>query len=171
MVARYKAKRQQLIDKMKSNKLGLITAIALGGLMACGPISALAQDNATPPPPAGGDNANPGQRPRGNRGIQNILSKLDLTDDQKAKVKPIAEDNSKQMREVFQDSSLSREDRRDKIKTINDATNAKLKDILTADQYTKYLDLQKQMMNRRRGGAPAGGGNTTTPPPAKPDNN
>lgn len=152
---------------MKATKLNLIAAIALGGLMACGPV-ALAQDNATPPPPAGGDNAQP--PPRANRrggGIQAMLAKLDLSDDQKTKVKPIVEDHNKQMRDLFQDSTLSREDRRDKMKTINDGTNAKLKDILTADQYTKYLDLQKQMMNRRRGGA--GGG--TPPPPAKPDNN
>lgn len=154
---------------MKANKLGLIAAIALGGLMACGPI-ARAQDNATPPPPAGGDNTTPPPRARRGRGnaLQAILAKLDLTDDQKAKAKPVVEDHNKQMRGVFQDSSLSNEDKRDKAKTITDATNAKLKDILTADQYTKYLDLQKQMMNRRRGGA--GGGTATPPPPAKSDN-
>ncbi|HZV35432.1 MAG TPA: hypothetical protein VFB72_12740 [Verrucomicrobiae bacterium] len=155
---------------MKANKLGLIAAIALGGLMACGPI-ARAQDKATPPPPAGGDNTTPPPRARRGRGnaLQAMLAKLDLTDEQKEKAKPVVEDHNKQMRDLFQDSSLSREDKRDKMKTINEATNAKLKEILTADQYTKLLDLEKQMMNRpRRGGE--GGGPGTPPPPAKSDN-
>jgi periplasmic protein CpxP/Spy len=145
---------------MKSQKLGLIAAIALGGLMACGPI-ARAQDSTNTPPPAGGDNANPRPPRRGNP-MQAILAKLDLTADQKEKIKPIMSDVREKMTALREDTSLSREDRRDKMKTINDAADAKLKEILTPDQYTKFLDLRKQMMGRRPGG-PAGG---ATPPPA-----
>ncbi|HWF18544.1 MAG TPA: hypothetical protein VG754_04725 [Verrucomicrobiae bacterium] len=163
------AERQQLIQKMKSTKLGIIAAIALGGLMACGPI-ALAQDKPATPP-ASGDNSTPpprGPRGRGNP-MQGILNKLDLTADQKEKVKPIVEDQGKQMRALFQDNSLSQEDRQAKRKSIMDATDAKLKDILTPDQFTKYQDMRKQMMGRRGQRGPGAGGPPAGSTPPKSD--
>lgn len=134
--------------------------LALGGLMICGP-AAFAQDKpATPPPAAGGDTPPAGRR--GNRaGPQAILSQLDLTADQKDKIKPVLADQREKVTGLSSD--LSREDRRAKMKEINDATDAKLKDILTADQFTKYQELRKQQGGRRRN---ADGGTPPTPPPA-----
>jgi protein CpxP len=151
--------------KMKRSKLGILAILALGGLMACGPV-ALAQDKPATPPPAGGDTAPP---PRGGgrgAGLQAILDKLDLTADQKEKVKPILAGIREKMQALRDDTALSREDRMAKIKEINDAAAAKLKDILTADQYTKFEELRKQMApGRRRQGADA-----TTPAPTPPKN-
>lgn len=128
---------------MKRNKLGILAAIALGGLMVCGPI-ARAQDNNSTPPSAT-------QRPSRARGnsLEAVMKQLDLNDDQKTKVKSIMQDNMEKTKALFQDSSLSRDEKMEKRKTIMEATDAKLKDVLTADQYKKYEELRKQRMQTR----------------------
>lgn len=151
---------------MKRSKLGILAILALGGLMACEPI-ALAQDKPAAPPAAGGDTTPP--PPRGGRGagLQGILDKLDLTDAQKEKIKPILADMREKMQALRGDTSLSREDRMAKMKEINDAISAKLKDILTPDQFTKFEELRKQMGppgGRRRQNPDAG---APTPPAPK----
>ena len=136
--------------------------------MACEPL-ALAQDKPATPPAAGGDTTPAPRAPGGRRGagLQGILDKLDLTDAQKDKVKPIIADVTEKMGALRGDTSLSREDRMAKIKEINDAADAKLKDILTADQYTKFQDLRKQMGGGRRRQQ---GGDAAPAAPAPPKN-
>jgi len=151
----------------------ILATVALAGVMVSGPI-ALAQDNNnnnnTPPAAGNGDNSAP--RPRGGAGrMQAMLDKLNLTDDQKPKVKAVMDDQREKMMALRDDSSLSQEDRRAKFKAISDATDAKLKEILTADQYTKWEEMRKQMMQRRRnGGGGNGNGNGNGNAPASSDN-
>lgn len=151
---------------MKRSKLGILAILALGGLMACEPI-ALAQDKPATPPPAGGDTTPAPPRGGGRgAGLQGILDKLELTDAQKDKVKPVIADQREKMQALRGDTSLSREDRMAKMKEINDAVDAKLKDILTADQYAKFQELRKQMPaggRRRQQNSDAG----ATPPAPK----
>jgi protein CpxP len=138
---------------MKRNKLSILAIVALGGLMACGPIAS-AQD-ATPPakpttPPADGTTPPP-RRGRGPN-IQAILDKLDLTADQKDKAAPVVKEFNDKMAALRADSSLAQEDRRPKMKEIRDAFTAKMKTILTPEQFTKFEELSKQGM--RPPGAP-----------------
>ena len=136
--------------------------VALGGLMAYAPIAG-AQDSTAPkpatPPPADGSTPPPRAR-RGAPGgqLQAILNKLDLTDDQKDKVKPIVKDQTEKLSALRADSSLSREDQRAKMKEITDATDVKLKAILTPEQFTKFQDLKKTMGRPGRPAPPAGAG-------------
>lgn len=166
------AQRQKLTatnTKMKTSKLTLVAAIALGGLMVCGPITQ-AQDKPATPPSAPGDATTPppGGR-RGNNMMQTMFDRLNLTPDQQAKVKPVIADQQQKMRALREDKALSQQERRDKIKEIIDATDAKLKEILTPDQYTKLQDFRKQARSRgRRPGLPGGAGGT---PPAAPKPN
>jgi Spy/CpxP family protein refolding chaperone len=51
--------------------------------------------------------------------LQMLSEKLNLTDDQKAKIKPILQDQMQQMKAVRQDSSLSEEQRQAKMKSIH----------------------------------------------------
>ena len=135
---------------MKLNKLTLIAALAMGSLLTLG--TALnAQDATNAPaatPPAG---APPAVRGRPN--FEAIAKQLELTDDQKPKAKVVIDAQQKQMRELRGDTSLSQEDRRAKGKTIRDEATAKLKEILTPEQFAKY---QKMTSGRRPAGpAPA----------------
>jgi protein CpxP len=74
-----------------------------------------------------------------------MSTELNLTDDQKTKIKPILEDQSKQMQQLRQDTSSSSEDRRAKMKQIHESTMSQVRPILNADQQKKL----EEMMSRR----------------------
>ncbi len=129
-----------------------VVALAAAGLFAGNTLQAQEA-----PKPAG-DQAPPGMR-RPPLSVDAIAKQLDLTDDQKTKIKPIFEDMQKQFGELRKDTSLSQEDRRAKLKAARDGVTTKLKEILTAEQLAKW---EKMGPGNRRPGA-------TTPPPAAAD--
>jgi len=147
----------------------LIAALAAGSLLMLTP--ALRADDATntPPatPPAGGP---PGMRGRGPN-LDRIAQQLNLTDDQKPKVKEILDGRQEQMRDLWQDQDMSRDDRMAKMKSIREDTDAKLKAVLTADQFEQWQKMESRMRgprNRPPGGPPPGEGGTNAPAGAPP---
>jgi len=135
---------------MKLRKTMFLTALAAAGLFAVG--SASAQDAATNAPAAGAiTNAAPHSMRRG----PDIAKLLNLTDDQKAQVMPIMDAQRKKMSALYNDDSLSTDDKRAKIKAIRYETNAQLKTILTADQYAKWQQSQARMRRMSPPAAPA----------------
>lgn len=142
---------------MKLNKTLMIAALIAGSMFAAD-IAVRAQD-ATNTPPAGAPPGAPGARGRMN--FDTIATQLALTDDQKTKAKPVFDEMQTKMRDLRQDTSLSQEDRRAKMKEIRDAATAKLKEIpLTQEQLDKWAKMQQG------GRRPAGAG---APPPATGD--
>jgi len=135
---------------MKLSKTTFLVALTAASLFAAG--SAPGQ-NTTPNTPAA-----PGATTKAPRTRPDVAKMLNLTDDQKAKVQPILDAQREKMRAVFQDDSLSPDDKRAKMKTIRDDTNAKLKPILTPEQYATWEKMQTRM---RRMAAP--GGNAPAP--------
>jgi periplasmic protein CpxP/Spy len=141
----------------------LIAALAAGSLLALSP--ALRADDATNTPavtpPAGGPPPG-GPHERGMRGrgpdFNMLAERLNLTDDQKPKVKAVLDNQREQMRAVWQNQDLSREDRRTKMRSIHEATDTKLKAVLTADQFQKLQEMRPHRGGPRNG--PPGG-----PPP------
>jgi Spy/CpxP family protein refolding chaperone len=89
-----------------------------------------------------------------------MLSKrLNLSADQQAKLAPIMKDRHEQIRAIFQDSSLSKEDRIAKIKAVRNDSNAKIEALLTDEQKQNFEQLQQQMRQRaheHRGAANSG---------------
>jgi Spy/CpxP family protein refolding chaperone len=118
---------------MKLNKTLMIATLAVGSLFASG-LPSQAQDNTnTPPantPPPGGMR----QRPN----FDTIAKQLELTDDQKPKVKAVFDEMQQKQKDLRADTSVAQADKRAKAKEIRDAATAKLKDILTADQFAKW---------------------------------
>ena len=107
---------------------GLVgSALALGGLLACSTI-AMAQDN-------GGGGKKGGRSVEAR--LERMSTELNLTDDQKPKVKAVLEDTAKKMQDI------PREERRDKMPALMEEQNKKLKEILTADQYTKLQSMRQ----------------------------
>jgi Spy/CpxP family protein refolding chaperone len=149
---------------MKSNKMTLIAALAVGSLLVLSPALRAQDSTNTPPsstPPAGG--AGGGMRGRG-PSLDQLAKTLNLTDDQKTQVKPILEAQQQKMRDLMQDTTLSREDKTAKRKTIHDDVAAQLKPILSADQLAQWEKLSQPRQRGQRGGgtnAPA-----ATPPAA-----
>ena len=83
-----------------------------------------------------------------------LSKELNLTDEQKAKVKPILEDEGKQMQAAKQDTSLSQEQKHDKMMQIHETTNSQINDILTPDQQKKFAELKAQHKSHPEGSKP-----------------
>jgi periplasmic protein CpxP/Spy len=90
--------------------------------------------------------------------IKHLTQKLDLTDDQQAKLKPILEDQRKQMDQIHNDSSLSREDRFSKMQQVRTAGDTQIKALLTADQQKKFDKMREEQRSRMMHGGPGMGG-------------
>ena len=150
----------------------LIAALAVGGLLTLSP--ALRADDATniPPsaPPAGGPppgDRGPGMRGRGPN-FDMIAQRLNLTDDQKPKVKAILDDQGRNKCAICCKTTriCRREDRMAKMKSIREDTDAKLKAVLTADQFEQWQKMEARMRGPRNGppgGPPPGEGGTNAP--------
>jgi len=66
--------------------------------------------------------------------MQAALDSLNLTDDQKAKVKDILADAKTRRQAVMADASLNEEQKHAKMKELHEATHAKLNEVLTPEQ-------------------------------------
>jgi protein CpxP len=73
--------------------------------------------------------------------LDHLTTELNLTEDQRAKIKPIAEDVYRRMNEVRQDSSIPEQERRAKMKQIHENGLSQAKSILTADQQKKLDEM------------------------------
>ena len=76
--------------------------------------------------------------------VQRMVDQLDVTADQKAKLDPLLEEDAKQIRALRDDASLSAEDRQKKRAEIRKATDAKIKPILTDEQWKKLEQLREE---------------------------
>jgi len=162
-------KQNHKLKFMKATRTLFIAALIAGSLFA-GNTALRAADTNTPPstppaggPPPGGPPGGPGMR--GRLGFDMTAKQLDLTEDQKPKVKAILDDEVQQMRDLRQDNSLSPDDRRTKMRTARDNTAAKLKDVLTPEQFVKWQKVT-QGPGVRRPPPTNTAGSTNAPSPA-----
>jgi Spy/CpxP family protein refolding chaperone len=108
-----------------------------GGLLSLGLVAALAvplasaKSQAAPAPQAASKER--GMRDR----LQAAVESLNLTDDQKAKVKDIFADAKTKRDAVFTDTSLSDDQKKAKMKELHEGTLAKVNEVLTPDQQTE----------------------------------
>lgn len=125
---------------MKINRISLIAALALGGMLVCTTLVS-AQDA-------------PKKKGRGQT-VEQRVERLDkavtLTDEQKTKVTALYEEDGKKMRELRGDTSLDQQQRREKMQEIRKDSDAKLKAILKPDQFEKYQKWQEEMRQQRKG--------------------
>jgi Spy/CpxP family protein refolding chaperone len=131
----------------------LLTFVA-SGLLVLGVALTGMQARAQGGPQGRGPRMSPEQR------LEQLDQTLKLTDDQKSKIKPILEDQQKQMDALRSDSSLSQEDRRAKMRSIMQESNGKIRDLLTDDQKKQFDEMQQRRGPGRGGRGPGGGGNS-----------
>lgn len=132
---------------MKLNKTLAIAALMAGGLIAASTLQAQDSGNT---PPAGEHHGGPGGPGGMHRPNADMIAKeLGLTDDQKTQLKAALEDTMAKMKALHDDTSLSADDKKAKMKEIRDANQAKMKEILTPEQFAKW---QKHMQQHRPGG-------------------
>ncbi len=104
--------------------LGLAAALAVPGV--------LAKPQTTPAPQTAGK-----EMGMHGGGLQAAVESLNLTDDQKAKVKDIFADAKTKKQAVSSDASLSEEQKKAKMKELHTATMAKVNEVLTPEQQTE----------------------------------
>lgn len=122
-------------------KLLVIAAMA-AGFVAVAP-HVIAQDQSKDKPAAAApDAAKQGRGQRAGQGaLQGIIQQLNLTDDQKAQVKPILEDLKHAMEEA---RNLQPPERGQKMREALQTAREKLNPILTEEQRTKLKELTAQ---------------------------
>jgi len=98
--------------------------------------------------------------------LERMSKQLNLTDDQKAKVKPILEQQHEQMQSLRQDTSLSQQDRRAKFQEIHQNAMSQIRPLLNENQQKKFdkmLQRQEERRSQRRGPEGPEGGPTHAP--------
>jgi hypothetical protein len=81
--------------------------------------------------------------------LQEISAKINLTEDQKEKIKPILMTEAPKLKALRDDSSLTRRKRFQKLRAIMDETSASLKPILTADQFKTLQRMRDDAVRKR----------------------
>lgn len=111
--------------------------VSLGMVVALAAPLALAQSPAAPAPQAAGKEMGMHDK------LQAALDSLNLTDDQKAKVKDILADTKTKRQALVSDTSLNEEQKKAKMKELHEGMMAKLNEVLTPEQQT---ELKSKMM-------------------------
>ncbi len=145
-----------------------LSRLALSGLLATGltlgSAAAFAQQN-NPAPDAST------QQPGNSRGqwghqhmnadeqVARMTKRYSLTSDQQAQIKPILANQQQQVQTLRQDTTLSREDKMAKIKSIREDSSSKIQALLNDSQKQKFAQDQQRRQERMQehSAAPAGG--------------
>src|SRR5215475_4069400 len=147
---------QELSKKYRSAKprrilpMRQIKTIIFAALFALGLAAFAQQQNPSAQVPSSGDQAARHMVPSVDDQLKNLTSKLSLTADQQAKIKPILEDQQQQAQSAMSDASLSQDDRRSKMRSLHESSNAKIRDVLNDDQKKKFDAWQQEMHDRMR---------------------
>jgi periplasmic protein CpxP/Spy len=136
--------------------------LAISGLLATGltlcSAAAFAQQD-TPAPDASAQQGGHRQPPTPDEQVARMTKRYNLSSDQQAQIKPILANQQQQMQALRQDSSLSREDRMAKMKSIRDDSSTKISALLNDSQKQKFAQDQQRRQEhmQEHGAAPSGG--------------
>jgi Spy/CpxP family protein refolding chaperone len=111
--------------------------------------------------PSSAGSANSGQG-----GQRSVEDELQLTPDQKQKIAEVVDDENKQIGAVRNDTSLSMDQKQQKVLQIRQEGSPKIKAILTPEQLQKLAAIQQRMRDQQQGGQ----GQTPQQPSAPPSN-
>src|SRR5260370_15110277 len=109
----------------------------LGGLVSLGLVAALAVPGALAKPQTAPAPQTAAKEMGMHGGLEAAVQSLNLTDDQKAKVKDIFADAKTKKQALSSDTSLNEEQKKAKMKELHSATMAKLNGVLTPEQQTE----------------------------------
>jgi Spy/CpxP family protein refolding chaperone len=125
---------------MKITNYGLVAVLALGTFLTTGSQALAQEKKAEQKKHFTASERQPGDR---------MAEELKLTDEQKTKIRTFREEQRKKAEEIRKDTSLTPEQKREKSVALRKEGDAKMKEILTAEQYAKW----EKNDNRKRGPA------------------
>src|SRR5579864_5588384 len=106
------------------------------------------QTNAAPQTPPQAHEAVGASSPEAH--LQMLSEKLNLTEDQKAKLKPVLQDQAQQMKAVRDDTSLTPEQKAAKKKAIHETTHDQINAVLTPEQQEKFKEMKNEGMEKHK---------------------
>jgi Spy/CpxP family protein refolding chaperone len=80
--------------------------------------------------------------------LQGMATALQLTDDQKAKIKPILMAEAPKIQALKADTSMPQMQKMQQMKKLADGVDAKIKPILTPEQYQKFQEMRMQQRDQ-----------------------
>ncbi len=83
--------------------------------------------------------------------FQMMSQKLNLTDEQKAKIKPIFDQHMKDRQAIMSDQSLTVDQKHAKMKESMDATHSRIEAILTPEQKKQFAQMMQDMHGDHKG--------------------
>jgi Spy/CpxP family protein refolding chaperone len=113
---------------MKMKKSYIVLTVLLAFALATAALPAFSQDAAS---------ANPDAK------LQQISQQLNLTDDQKTKLKPILTEEAQQIQGVKDDTSMSPTDKKAKMHEIKASHRTQINEVLTPDQQKKWAEMRQ----------------------------
>lgn len=158
------------IPKLSVLSFALALAISLPAAAqspAANPSSQSAPAQTAPPPPSSvQQNAPSTATPNSAQAQANEDNPLNLTDEQKAKLRPIIADENQQMEAVRNDNSMSQTQKIDKANQIRAQASPKIKAILTPEQLQKLAQMQQdRVRQQQQESQPATAPSNSQPPP------
>jgi len=119
----------------------------------------------TAPAPSGQQTAPAGANQNSAQSQANDDNPLNLSDEQKAKLRPIIQDENQQMEALRSDNSLTQEQKIDKANQIRAAASPKIKAILTPEQLQKLAQLQQERVREQQQQTQPAAPSNSQPPP------
>lgn len=83
--------------------------------------------------------------------LQMLSEKLNLTDDQKAKLKPVLQDQEQQLKTVNDDTSLTQEQKIAKKKALHESFHEQINAVLTPEQQAKLKEMKHEHEGMKKG--------------------
>lgn len=130
-----------------SRKVELSLVVALAAFVAVGCLQVKAQSY----PPASGSasqesssmGSNTDVQARVQARLQQLSSELNLTDEQKTKLKPILQSEMEQFRTIANDTSLSRDQKHAKMQDAHNTYKSQINAVLTPEQQQKLATMKE----------------------------
>jgi protein CpxP len=129
---------------MQSNRL--LTIILSGAMLL--PLGAIAQAASSTPDTS---NAQTATTPQKTERGEKFAKELNLTPEQQTELKQIRESSREQFKAIKNDSSLTADQKKAKMKELRKSTNEQMMSKLNPDQQAKFKEMRKEHRHHGRG--------------------
>ena len=82
--------------------------------------------------------------------LQMLSEKLNLTDDQETKLRPVLQEREQQLKAMHDDSSLSQDQNRAKLTAIHESLYEQINAVLTPEQQDKFKEMKHEGMEKHQ---------------------
>jgi len=124
-------------------------------MAACMAVTQFAFAEDTAPATSGTDSTGVPHGGRGQR-IEHLVQALGLTDQQKTQLQDLFKAHESDFKAIRDDQSLTKEQKREKLKSIMDEIKQQAKSFLTPEQQQKWDQLKEEHPNWHKGGGNSG---------------